>query len=277
MRIVYRNQAPGKGLGSMVAGVLLFVIGLMWLFMVAGMFNLYWHRAHYLEGELEVTTYHYQETSNRSTTSSRRPSSSQNQIEGIFHPGGQKVYTNDRDVSVAVFETESSTVGRQPTRQEVEGKRYKVIHWPDHEQQWWEPAATMSTTIPEPRHLLLHSLIVFTLLVGGVLLIRRGKRRALTTNVQPAGPGQWPHWTGGVFMLTIVLWLFFALLTNVVLTSDKLNRDGTERLARTTKEWIVAGVFTTIFGIVCLVMIWLCVKAVRQRFWLQGGTASRTR
>ncbi|MBL8823023.1 MAG: hypothetical protein JNJ77_10580 [Planctomycetia bacterium] len=266
MQIVYRNRAPGRGLGSIVAGVLLFVIGLMWLFMVAGMFNLYWHRAHYIEGELEVTAYHYQEQVDRNRYGRSRPSSHQNQIEGIFHPGGQKVYTNDRDVSVMVFETESSAVGTQPTRQEVEGKRYKVIHWPDHEQQWWQPAATMSGSIPELRHLLLHSLILLFLLVSGVLLIRRGKRRALMANRQPAGPGQWPHWTGGVFMLTIVLWLFFALLTNVVLTSEKLNRDGTERLARTTKEWIVAGVFTTIFGIVVLLMTWLCLKAVRHRF-----------
>lgn len=266
MRITYRNRAPGKGLGSMVAGVLLFAIGLMWVFMVIGMFNLYWHRGHYIEGELAVTAYHYKEQSDRSKYTSRRPSSSPNQIEGILHPGRQKVFTNDHDVSVMMFETESSAVGTQPTRQEVEGQRYKVIHWPDHEKQWWEPAITMTGSIPESRHLVLHTLIVLCLLSGGVLLIRRGKRRALTTNRQHTGPGQWPHWTGGILVLTIILWLFFALLTNVVLFSDKLNRDGTQRLARTTKEWIVAGGFTAIFGIVCLIATWLCLKAVRQRF-----------
>lgn len=262
MRITFRNRAAGRGLGSLILGSLMCAFGLMWFVMVAGLFNLYWHREHYLEGELEVTKYHYQEPTTNNY--GRRASSSPNQIEGIFHPGGHTVYTTDRDISVAVFESEDSAVGRQPLRSEVEGKRYTVIHWPNHERKWYEPATTQSA-MPTPRHLLLHSLIFFILLGGGTLLVRRGRQRAAMPNRLPADPGQWPHWTGGVFALTIILWLFFWLLMNVVFTSDKLNRDGTERLVRTTKEWIVGGIFATAMGTLCLVMSWLCVKAVRQR------------
>lgn len=260
MRIKFRTNTAGRGLGSLLLGGLMLAIGLLWLAMVMRMFSLWHYRDTYIAAELEVVKYHYVQSMGR-RSSSRQP----NQIEGIIHPGGYTVYTNDRDISVSIFETPTSTVGRQPTRDEVEGKRYQVIHRPEEIPSWWVPPATLSTTIPLPKELAIHSSIMFIMIGGGVYLLRRGMRLASQKNVPPTGPGEWPLWAGGAFGFMLFCWLFFALLCTIVLPGEKLNHYGTERLPRTTREWVIGGGFLALFGMLCLGVTWLFLKAVRQR------------
>lgn len=248
----------GRGLGSVLLGILLFCIGLMWFEMVLHMVNLWLHREHYIEAELEVVKYHYVEPAPSRNSSS--VSDSPNQIEGIIHPGDEKIWTNDRDVSVSVFASPTSVVGRHPTKAEIEGKRIKVLHWPPHDPSWWQPPATLSGFIPYPSEVLLHASIVVGLILRGVYLFRRGVRLALNKEPSPSGPGHWPPWTGGVLVLTIILWLLFTLLCSIVLPGEKLNPTGTERIPRTTQEWLIGGGFLIALGIVCLAATGMCLR-----------------
>lgn len=267
-------RTDGRGIGSLVCGTLLLALSFLWIFLVVDLVNKWIYQENYIEAELEVTKYHYQ-ASDTTTVNSRgrrtKPSRHANQIEGIIHPGGQKVYTNDKVISVMIFDTEDSAVGYQPMRSEVEGKRYKVHYWPDHESSWYQPPTIFTGGLPETRHVLIHLGIFTGLLLAGIALVRRGRRIGKEPAPVYKGPGVWPAWTGGVTTLCVILWAFFSLLFNIVLPGRKLNKDGTQVLERTTKELIIGYGFTGLMLIVCLVVTGLVLYAVKRRLGKRVG------
>lgn len=267
-----------RTVGWYVLGAIPFVIGLLMLVMSIREFNLWLHADHYIEAELEVTKFHYVQggegldaerkgsaTRRRGGTRRSRSTSRPNPIEGIIHPGGETVHTDDREIAVAVFDEPDDVAGRTPTREEVEGKRFPVLHWPNHEaeKRWWHPATTTSAAKPTDRDVLVHGGITLFLIGLGVLGFAKARMKPRAD--RPSGPGTWPAWTGLVTGLFLLVCPVFLVMLSVFTKGTKMNKAGTERLPWTAQEWMMASIPILMTGIPSLVCLILLERAVRNR------------
>src|SRR5262245_23241671 len=104
-------------------GLVPLMVGAPWCLMAARQFNLWLYADHYVPAELEVTRFN------------RNESDGPSQIEGVIHPGGEPVVTNDYQIEMWEFK----------------GQRLAVRYWPQHTdvQRWWHPpTVVMSGAIP---------------------------------------------------------------------------------------------------------------------------------
>ena len=106
-------------------------------------------------------------------------------------------------------------VGRTPTKEEIEGKRIKVLFWPNHdaEKGWFDPPTTLTASRPTTRAIVIDFFIVMVLLGAAFLCFTKARRRMRAkAGPIPKGPGTWPASAGLVGVMTLLLWPLFLLI-----------------------------------------------------------------
>lgn len=273
MKKIQQSPITGKQFTAMIGGILLIVIGLMWIPLNINIFRLWWWNDEYVDAELEVIKYHrivdaVPHTRDRRGNRPSRTSSSPSVIEGIIHPGHIHVETNDRDVTVTVFETPDSMVGEKPLREELEGKRLPIMYRPDQlgARSWWQPPAVLSPERIQVKDLAIHGTICVSLFAFGIWCIGYANRRN-TGSLVPSGPGDWPEWTGIMLIMTIIAWCMWCILFTVLTKGYDVNRTATARIPWTPGDWALAMMYLAIFTMIPATLTWIVSLAVRQRYF----------
>ncbi len=252
----------------MMASIPLFLFGLLWLNLSVSELNLFLHAENYQEAELLITRFHYEPPKTvrvtRGTYSKTKTSSNPNQIEGIIQGSEENVFTDDRHVYIAVEDGPNSIVSRTPTRDEVEGKVFKVLHWPNHEplKRWWHPPTTMTGSIPSARNMIVNAIVLLISLGGGAALFLH----SLSPSKASESKSLWPGWTGIALIGAVMGWPFFMIVYLVFAPGVKLNKLGTERLSVTTVEWLLSLVAMGMAAIVPVCATLLLFSAIKIRF-----------
>lgn len=241
-----RNKHDLRGVGYIFLAALPFIIGLLWLTMTTREFNLWLHQDRYIDAEIEVTRFDYtgspEGINTQASGRSRGQMRNVNRIEGIIHPTGERVVTNDQDVHAAVYDVPNGRVGRVPLPQEIVGKRVRVLYWPNHadEYRWYHPPTTLSAVRPTTRAVLVDGSVVLVLLSVASISFRTGCRLLN----RPATIGShssplWPTWTLLAVVGVCVLWFLTWVMSAAVLRNDKLVPTTGARVPLTTREWLV--------------------------------------
>jgi hypothetical protein len=233
----------------------------------------------YIDAELEITKYHLIAEEGKSVA--RRPhgrrrnnaSSRRNPIDGIIHPGGIPVHTNDRDISLSVLDESDSVVVDRPLREEVEGQRIPVLYWTGDPavRQWYHPPIVTNTPRPSPVRTGIMAVLCGGFLFGSVACFRYGynRRRAAIHQKAERVPRKWPAWTFLCLTGCAFTWPFLWLIVLVFTKGYKVNRTGTERIPWTTYEWTMGGVAIGLASIIPLVCAVGMIVAIRKRLAYQ--------
>jgi hypothetical protein len=154
----------------------------------------------YVAAELEVT-YLTPPREHRSGRTSPRT------IEGVIHPGGERVQTSTRDITVSQFVPPDERVeGRVALPGEVEGRRLEVWHWPGHAalRRWWHPPTVVMPGATRTGGAAVRSgLIAAAFGVAAVYCFRRGWRH-VKASVPPGAEGG-TDW--GVIAILVLLYV----------------------------------------------------------------------
>ena len=161
--------SPWVGIKWGALGLLALLIGFVWSWVVERQFRLWLCADRYVAAEIEVTRFY----------SKPRNSRARSQIEGVIHPGGERVVTSDRDIAIQQFAPSDDRWGHAPVEGEIEGQRLPVLHWPRsaHETRWWHPPKVVSPGEIRDGDILLRNVLLAGTFVGaGLLCFRRGVR-----------------------------------------------------------------------------------------------------
>src|ERR1043165_478080 len=93
------------GIKWSAVALLAFLIGITWAVVAQRQFRFWLVADKYVDAELEVTRF-YPKPLN---------SDARCQIEGVIHPGGDQVVTNDRDISIKQHNGPDDRWGHEPT------------------------------------------------------------------------------------------------------------------------------------------------------------------
>lgn len=174
------NTAPSSWVGVRwgALGLLASLIGFMSSWVVERQFRLWLFAGRYVAAELEVTRFY----------SKPRNSRARCKIEGVIHPGGERVVTTDRDISIHQFAPSDDRWGHVPVDGEIEGQRLPVSHWPRsaHETRWWHPPTVVSPgEIRGGGVILCNVLLAGAFVSAGLFCFRRGVQ-ILKASIPPA-------------------------------------------------------------------------------------------
>lgn len=268
------SRASWKQVSVILMGVFLLILGLGCLQLSVTDGQMLAVADEYIDAELEITKYHLTEDEGRVVKRrgrSYRASSSnrRNAIEGVIHPGGIPVYTNDHDVSLSVLDQSDSIVVDQPLRQEVEGQRVPVLYWTGDPaaRRWYHPPIVTTTSRPSLVRTSVLGLVCLGALVGSVACFRYGMRRTrrLPAVATIGRPRRWPEWTVVCVTGCVLTWPFLVLVVMAMMNASKMNKTGTARLPLTTGDWVARGFAILMAGIIPLACTVGLVVAVRRR------------
>jgi hypothetical protein len=112
------------------------LIGFVWSWVAVRQLRLWLCADRYVAAELEVTRF----------IGKPRNSQARCWIEGVVHPGGERVVTSDRDIAIKRFIAPGDGTRNEPLPHEIEGQRLAVSHWPRHAgvKRWWHPPTVVS-------------------------------------------------------------------------------------------------------------------------------------
>jgi len=151
-------------------GLLLVVVGAVWFLMAARHFNLWRYADHYIAAELEVTRFDPKLGDDGQGRT----------IEGVIHPGGERVWASDRDLAISQFVSPEDKTGRRvPLPGEIEGRRLAVWYWPQQagEARWWHPPTVVMPGATQQGGAVVRDVLLGVSIVGvGVVCFRRGAR-----------------------------------------------------------------------------------------------------
>ena len=190
------------GLWWYLLGLLAFMIGALAMIVAMEHFPLWLYADHYVAAELEVTRFHPQ----RSRRSSGPPDRAT--IEGIIHPGGERVLAKSVHLAIAQFVDPNDTTGRRlPLRGEIEGQRLAVWYWPEHDDVtcWWHaPTVVRPEAVARARDLVVPTVLIGAAFVGvGLYCFRCVYRHAkLAAPPEPSQTERQPT----------LVWVWIALL-----------------------------------------------------------------
>jgi hypothetical protein len=162
----------------MVLGLIALGIGGIWSVIAERQFRFWLCSEHYVEAEFEVTRFYPKP----------RDSHARCQIEGVVHPGGDRVVTTDRDIAIKQYNGPEDRFGHEPSPAELEGKRLAVIYWPPHPEshRWWHPPSIASRgTIRSGSKVLSDLLFAAAFVSVGLFWCLRGARN-LKATVRPS-------------------------------------------------------------------------------------------
>ena len=158
---------PWVGIKWCVLGMLALLIGCVWSWVAARQFRLWLYADRYVAAELEVTRF----------VGKPRNSQARCWIEGVLHPGGERVVTNDGDIAIKQFIAPGDRTRHEPLPGEIEGQRLAVAHWPQHADRWWHPPTVVSPgEIRGGGVILRNVLLAGAFVVAGLGCFRRGIR-----------------------------------------------------------------------------------------------------
>lgn len=252
-----------------VAGALLLVLGLGCLALSVHDVQLLAFEGEYIDAELEIVKYHYFEDPGKTVRRGNRvrregSSGRRNPIDGVIHPGGIPVHTNDRDISLAVLDTSDAVVVERPLREEVEGKRLPVLYWTGDPaaRGWYHPP--LVTTAPRPSPVRTG---VSAVLCGGLLFAAVASFRGTRPRRPFVGgpPRKWPAWTLLAVLGCGITWPLLAVMAVALTRGHRVNRTGTDRIPWTNHEWTMSGLALGIVAVVPVLCAALLVVAVRKR------------
>jgi hypothetical protein len=166
---VTKTPSPGQGLGWLAAGVFLLIVGLTWAVVAERQFRFWLCAGHYTDAELEVIRFY----------AKPRNSQAPCQIEGVIHPGGERIVTTDRDLLIQQFNGPADRTGHQPVDGELDGKRLAISFWHQRpgDERWWHPPPIISRGGFARTPAVIRDLLVSAaLLIPGIAWLRRGGR-----------------------------------------------------------------------------------------------------
>lgn len=172
--------SPWVGILWCAAALCAFLIGFTWSWFAERQLMYWLYAGRYVEAELEVT--HFYELHDNDARS---------MVEGIVHPGGEKVEVKDSDVSFNLHDGRNDRWGHVPMPGELEGKRLPVLYWPRHAEgaRWWHPPTVAARgAIPGGGAVLRDVFCGAALLWAALFCYRRGTR-ILKASVPPEGSG----------------------------------------------------------------------------------------
>lgn len=242
-------------------GILLFVIGFVWLPNAFRTGALWLNKGDYVPAELEVQALYFDQAGGRG-------SSSANNMEGVITPGGESVRVDVARFNVMIFDGKYDATGRLPMLHEIKGKRLLVWYRrSEGGDAFWMPERVFSTNefrdLPGLPAVLGHTgfcAVMFTLAfrcVRRCLRVQRGE-------VRPA-PSLWPWYLWpGVAVLLVTSFLYWVLVEAML--EPRLNWNGTQRIERTPREKFIAGTGIVVFTVFPLGSLYVVVLALQQRF-----------
>jgi hypothetical protein len=228
---------------------------------------------YYISAELEIVKYELQlnptgfgSPGNYRHGKGNRPSGP-SRIEGILHPGGIPVVTNDRNVSLARFDTTGGVAVDLPLPKEVEGRRLPVFYWAGDpgDRRWYHPPLLHNATRPSTSVTVLSLLICIALFFGAACCIRYvyDPERAKLQHALEKAPSRWPPWT---FLALVGCVITYPLLWLIILARTVgFTRTPTGRVPWTTSDWAISVLFIGIVAIVPLLLTLAVVYAIRKR------------
>ena len=110
--------SPWVGMKWMALGLLALLLGIMWASLAARELRLWLFEDQYVAAELEVTQF-----IGRGIARGRGSSGGRAWIEGVIHPGGEKVTTFGSDIPLKQFIAPEERARNEPLKTEIEGKR----------------------------------------------------------------------------------------------------------------------------------------------------------
>lgn len=163
-------RSPWLGVSWCALGLLPLLIGAVLLIMAARHFNLWLHADHYVAAELEVKRF---EPEPGEGGQGRL-------IEGVIHPGGERVWTSDSYLAIGKFVDPADRSGRRvPSREEIEGRRLAVRYWPRYAEVapwWYPPPVVMPGATRQGNTIVLDSLLGMAFVGLGLSCVRGGAR-----------------------------------------------------------------------------------------------------
>jgi hypothetical protein len=161
--------SPWVGIKWIALGLLALLIGFVWSWVAERQLRLWLCAGHYVIAELEVTRF----------IGKPRNSQARCWIEGVIHPGGERVVTSDRDVAIKRFIRPGDRTRNEPLPEEIEGQRLTVSYWPEHAavKRWWHPPTVVSLgEIPNGAVVLRDMFLGGAFAGAGFFCFRRGFR-----------------------------------------------------------------------------------------------------
>lgn len=179
-----------------------FIIGGWWLLGAATAHVPLWMCAdQYVDAELEVTRFQPKPS----------PRGRGRTIEGVIHPGGERVTASTREIGVKQFVDPNDQPGRiVPRPDEIEGRRVAVLHLPrraDEVRTWESPAVLMPGANRNTGRAVVRSLLLgVASFAGMVFCFRRGWRYVRAANAEAfhQSPAT-PTWVGVTIILMYVV------------------------------------------------------------------------
>ena len=114
--------SPWVGIKWIALGLFALLIGFVWSWVAERQLRLWLCADQYVAAELEVTRF----------IGKPRNSQARCRIEGVIHPGGERVVTSDREVAIKRFIRPGDHTRNEPLPEEIEGQRLSVSYWPRH-------------------------------------------------------------------------------------------------------------------------------------------------
>lgn len=163
------TTSPWAGIRWIALGLLALLIGFVWSWVAARQLRLSLCASHYVAAELEVTRF----------IGKPRNSQARCWIEGVIHPGGERVVTSDRDIAIKRFIRPGGHTRNEPLPEEIEGQRLAVSFWPRHAEvkRWWHPPTVVSPEETPGGAMVARNVVLSVSLLGIALFcFRRGFR-----------------------------------------------------------------------------------------------------
>ena len=267
------TQASWRQAAVAVIGAMLLILGLG-----CGQLSIYDVQllafdGYYADAELEVVKYHLRVPATgfgspgnyRHGRGTMREAPSR--IEGVIHPGGIPVTTNDRDVQLAWFDKSGGVVVDLPLPQEVEGKRIPVLYWAGDPagRRWYHPPLVQTAVRPSAVGVVLSVLACVGLLfaAGWCFHYVYDRRRAAAHHAAERTPGQWPPWTflavNGCVLTYPLVWL------TVLARTVGYTRTPGGRVPWGAADWAASALLIGVVSVVPLALTAALVYAVRKR------------
>jgi hypothetical protein len=161
--------SPWVGIKWIALGLLALLIGFVWFWVAERQLRLWLCAGYYEAAELEVTRF----------IGKPRNSQARCWIEGVIHPGGERIVTSDRDVAIKRFIRPGDRTRNEPLPEEIEGQRLTVSYWPGHAavKRWWHPPTVVSREEIPGGAVVIRDLFLGGAFVGvGFFFCRRGFR-----------------------------------------------------------------------------------------------------